>query len=216
MAKYDYSKWEPMLRNAYANRSIGVLKKISKESGIPVASLKYHARAVLRLHPMLARDRINRPWEEKEIDILENHGEKSLQVIRGKLKRCGFSRSLSAIETRLALLRVRATRTEYITLADFSVRMGYEDTMAARRWEKSGLIKSRKQVMTERNNGNGFRYVSRKSIRDFLLNHPAAYDHRRIDWIWALDILTGKDVGMGAISDSCGNGYEIQQATAGY
>ena len=39
---------------------------------------------------MLARDRINRPWEEKEIDILENHGEKSLQVIRGNSKDADF------------------------------------------------------------------------------------------------------------------------------
>jgi hypothetical protein len=211
---YDYSKWEPMIRNAYANRSIGALKIISNESGIPVGSLKYHALSVLRLQRMIAVDRHNKPWEVKEIDIIENHGEKSLRAISRRLRNAGFKRSPCAIETKLAQLRVRATRTDYITLNDFSLRMGYEQKTAADKWVKRGLIEAKMEVMTSRNRSVGFRYVSRAAIRKFLINHPTAYDHRRIDWVWALDILTGKEVGKGAISDSCGSGYVTDYSVA--
>ena len=104
-----------MIRKAYTNRSIGALKIISNESGIPVGSLKYHALSVLRLQRMIAVDRHNKPWEVKEIDIIENHGEKSLRAISRRLRNAGFKRSPCAIETKLAQLRVRATRTDYIT-----------------------------------------------------------------------------------------------------
>lgn len=211
--RYDYTRWEPMIRKAYANRSIGALKIISNESGIPVGSLKYHALSVLRLQRMVAVDRHNKPWEEKEIDIIENHGEKSLRAIRVRLKKAGFCRSPCAIETKLSLLRIRATRTDYITLADFSARMGY-DPKSADRWVKRGLIKTKKQVMTSRSSGIGFRYISRNEIKNFLIDHPAAYDHRRIDWNWALDILTGKEIGKGAIADSCGSGYVTDYSVA--
>ena len=200
-----------MLRKAYANRSVGALQLISNESGIPVGSLKYHARSVLRLPPMAAVDRHNRPWEEDEIDIIETHGEKSLKMIGSRLRNAGFKRSPCAIETKLAQLRVRATRADYITLNDFSLRMGYGQKTAADMWVKRGLIEAKMEVMTSRNRGVGFRYVSRAAIRKFLINHPTAYDHRRIDWVWALDILTGKLSGSGAISDSCGSGYAINE-----
>lgn len=75
-SKYDYSGIEEQLKRIYAKRSLGALKKLSERCGIPIGSLKYRARIHLRLPPMIVVDRHKRPWEDREIDILEAYGER--------------------------------------------------------------------------------------------------------------------------------------------
>lgn len=207
-SKYDYSGIDVHLRKIYAQRSLGALKKLSEKYGIPIGSLKYRARIHMRLPPMLAVDRHNRPWEDREIDILEAYGERSIEVISKRLAMAGYPRSPQAIQCQLSNLRIRMTRVDLISSTEFARKLGYHYSVPSA-WIARGLLKAKRELMTANsvNIKDSYCWISRKAARHFLVNHPAAYDHRRItDWLWVLDLLTNQAVGNDAVSDTCGKG----------
>ncbi len=208
-SKYDYSGIEAQLRTIYAQRSLGALKNLADKCGIPIGSLKYHARITMRLPPMRAWDRYNRPWEDREIDILEMYGERSIEVIGKRLAMAGYPRSPQAIQCQLSNFRIRMTRVDLISSAEFARKLGYDNSVPST-WIARGFLKAKRELMRADsvNINESYCWISRKAARHFLVNHPAAYDHRRItDWLWVLDLLTNQSVGADAVSDSCGKGY---------
>ena len=206
--KYEYDKWDDRIRDIYKNRSLRALASLAAESGIPVGSLKERARKNLKLPPMMAIDRFKSPWTEIENDILERYGEMSLRHIQKKLKIAGYSRSFRGIECQLTRLNVRNTRVEIINASEFARRMGYDDSVISRWIEKGWLIVEHHKMYVNPNKGDRkTHWITRKNAKKFILEHVSNYDHRRLDWIWVLDLLTEKAVGGAAVVDSCGTGY---------
>lgn len=207
-SKYDYSGIDDQLKRIYAKRSLGALKKLADKCGIPIGSLKYRARIHLRLPPMIAVDRHNRPWEDREIDILETYGERSIEVISKRLAMAGYPRSPQAIQCQLSNMQIRMTRVDLISSSEFARKMGYDNSVPLA-WIARGLLKAKRELMNARSISikDSYCWISRKAARNFLVNHPAAYDHRRItDWLWVLDLLTNQAIGAEAVSDTCGKG----------
>lgn len=205
--KYEYDKWDDRIRRIYQNRSLKALEQLSKESGIPIGSLKERARNNLKLPPMAFIDRFKRPWTEEENDLLERYGESSLRQIQKKLKIAGYSRSFRGIECQLTRLNVRNTRVEIINASEFARRMGYDDSVISRWIKKGWLIVEHHQMYVNHNKGDRkTHWITRKNAKKFILEHISNYDHRRLDWIWVLDLLTEKAVGGAAVVDSCGSG----------
>lgn len=135
-------------------------------------------------------------WTEEDEAYLErNLHRKSIADIAKHL-----GRTKTAVKLKAKRLGVNKTLQEGYTMRGLCLGLGC-DHHKVEKWLERGWIKGRRRK-TERAEVQGDVWLfTDKNIRDFVISHPNEIDHRRIDWLWMVDLLAGGDYyGLGTLA----------------
>lgn len=124
-----------------------------------------------------------RPWTPQEERFLEDHaGTRLAAWIARQLGRTTTSVVMKVKHERLRL-RIR----EGYTMRDLEMCFGV-DHHAIERWLREGRLRGRRRY---ENGAARDAWVFRdEDLRAFVYNHPTAFDLRRVDQTWFLDLVT--------------------------
>jgi hypothetical protein len=189
--KYNYSEEvDAALKKIYARgdkkRS---LEKLSLKMGIPVESLKQEAGRLGLVLPYKQR-----PWNNPEENkIVERNIHHSCQYIWERLKKAGYGRSITGVRRHVDHLKLKAS-ADLMTTFQLAEAMGVTDA-TVRRWIARGLLRAQvKDNLSEVDTSHGY-LIRRRWARDFIRENPLAFDMKKADQLWLLDIVFEGDIG---------------------
>jgi len=138
----------------------------------------------------IAKTRKEPDWGERELKILERSAHLSPERIALRLKRYGFSRSVTGIvlkRKRMRFLRNLHGWSKRQVAACFGV-----DDHAISRWIRLGYLKAKRRgtKRVEAQGGDHW-FIKDKWLRDFIVNNVAEIDFRKVDKFWLVDLLAG-------------------------
>lgn len=192
---------ETKLRKVYSlpfkskkRQELGIpsIKDAAHDLNVPPYILKRFAREL-----GLTRTK-DLPWSDEEIKILDEQGYKSTAGLARIFRQNGFKRTEVGIEL------MRARRQSHKASPFFSLgslaRLFGVDGHIVKNWVEKGWLKAEYKE-TKKNRGEGdrsgdTRIADKDSIYRFVVDHPEAFDLRRVDQLWFLHIVTKGDVGF--------------------
>lgn len=122
-----------------------------------------------------------RPWTEEEEEFLEaNLSHLAVLTLARRLRR-----SPTAIAVKAKRLGLRKRDGAYTARA---VAQGFGvDDHAVVRWIDAGMLKARR-----RNSGRprDMYFISDRAVKDFVRGYPLAFDLRKVDQLWFMDLVT--------------------------
>jgi hypothetical protein len=135
------------------------------------------------------------PWTEEEDDIISEKAALRPAMIVRALARRGFKRSETAVVVRLKRIGSSTGRnadTEHYSATALSKLFGLDGHVVTR-WITEGrlIAKRRGTERTERQGGDEWK-VHRRSVRQFVIENPAAIDLRKVDKFWFIEMLAGR------------------------
>jgi hypothetical protein len=172
-----------------------VVKELAARYGVPRWKISRRACHLA----LTAKQRKEPDWSDRELKILERSAHLGPQVIQRHLKAKGFYRSESGI------VMQRKRRRFLQNLHGYSANQVAQcfgiDNKSITRWIHLGYLKATKRGTgrTSRQGGDIY-YIKNKSIRDFILEYLPLIDIRKVDKYWFVDLLVGKDQGVGPLS----------------
>lgn len=186
---------ETVLRKLYSepfntkNRTLPGVKETAKSMGYPG---HVFCRFALELGLTKAKEK---SWSEAEIDILDQHGYKSLPTLAGIFRAAGFSR------TQTAILLMRQRRGSHKSSPFYSLqalaRLFGVDRHKVVGWVEQNWLQAEYRATPdpEATDMKGEIRVARKdSIYRFIVEHPEAFELRKVDQLWFLHLVTRGDV----------------------
>lgn len=194
--RQESSEWiDAALKRAYRSHRPN-LKKLSKELDRTVAWLKLRA-GILGVRHYYEGSRIWTSEEDKILTELIEDGN-AISTIQKKIRKLGYFRSLPAIQTRVCLLKIGFNRdgwTATEVAGFFSI-----DIHSVLKWiDKGWLRASRKPgpscvIPDQIDERRKWFSIADKDISKFMLEHPHAWDHRRMKVEVLIDLLCGRKV----------------------
>jgi len=175
-----------LIREAYVRLRAGdrsALKAASWEIGWPRG-------AVCKRGAELGLARVKeRPWSERELEILEKHGHLAPTGIQRKLSDAGFARSVAAIQIKINRDRIKGNLEGY-SACQLADALGV-DVRKVLRWIQQGFLRAERRG-TQRlpQQGGDTWWITDKSVRHFVLRFPEEIDLARVEKIWFLNIVT--------------------------
>lgn len=137
-----------------------------------------------------------KPWSEKEIEILQECSDLGLPAIQRRLKRAGFERTKSAIHIKRTRWALKGT-SPWFSANAVAILFGI-DRHEISRWIGLGYIKARLKEQEQVNSDRRTWLIHESDIRRFILEHPTEFDIRKItDQVWFLDLVTNGKIGGG-------------------
>jgi len=126
------------------------------------------------------------PWSDAELRILERWAWMSDERIRLKLKAAGFIRSATAIHLKLRRMRFKAG--SWYSASSLASAFGV-DIHQVTRWIASGLLRAQRRgsARTPQQGGDTW-LITEKDVVRFIHQNPTAYDIRKADQCWFLDL----------------------------
>ena len=198
--KQGSSEWiDAALRRAYRS-SMPRLTKLAKELDRTPGWLKWRA-GVLGIRRETGP--YNRPWEQEEQRILEEGVEKGspLSTIHKKLRMAGYSRSLTAIRSRIDKQGLGLSRSQW-TANEVGQLLGV-DSHSVSGWIQKGWLSAHRTVgpsaecwPDEIEERRKLYAITPAALRKFMRAYPRAWDHRRVRIEVLLDLLCGGDDGL--------------------
>lgn len=192
--------WTPerdqLLRERYDSRLKGRAAEIATALGWPAWVVKNRAGRLGLAHPG-PKDR--RDWTPKEESFLRNHA--GSRHVHWMAKRLG--RSETSVVLKLKRMQISRRWREGSTLRDLELCFGC-DHHAIDRWIRAGWLHGRRRGT--RRNGNGGRgngpadpwVFTDEHILAFVREHPTAFELRKVDQEWFLDLLLGGSMNGGS------------------
>lgn len=165
------------------------VKKLAAQIRWPVWALRVRARQL-----GIARTK-DRPWCERELNILQRFAWMCPSRIQMKLKAAGFHRTQTAIDIKLDRTYARRN-TPFFTATSLAGLFGVDGHVVTR-WIKLGYLAASRRG-TDRHEGNGgdMFQIHEKEVYKFVLARPTEIDIRKVDQMWFLDLVTeGKIAG---------------------
>jgi hypothetical protein len=136
-------------------------------------------------------------WTPEDEAFLErNLHNKSIAEIAKTL-----GRTKTAVKLKAKRIGVNKTMQEGYTMRGLCMALGC-DHHKVERWLEYGWLKGKRRK-TERSKAQGgdVWYFTDRDIRKLIVMHPTEIDHRRIDWLWMVDLLAGGDFnGIGSLA----------------
>jgi len=132
-------------------------------------------------------------WQPAEDDIVTAGVDAGLNAggIHKRLHNAGHRRSLNAVVSRIKTLELSAHR-HWWTANQVAMAMGY-DVGAVTRWIEKGWLRAKRRPgltsLMENNDARFFWAIAPAAVRDFMLEHPEAWDHRKMHKEVLLDLL---------------------------
>ena len=177
------------IKRAYSSGRPG-LADLSRRVNRPVGWLKWRA-GVLGVRRQLAGG--GALWTADEDAILTACSDAGMSVtaMQSRLKKAGFARSVSAVSCRLITLDLGFSR-EWWTARNVAQVFGIDDH-AVIRWIQKGLLRATRKAGNSNRDPDPERlamYAIRPDdVRKFMVENPAAWDHRRMRKEVLLDLL---------------------------
>jgi len=178
-----------------------VVRKFAERIGYPDWKIKRYAQR----QGWVIRRKKEPDWSAAELEILTDNAHRGLSGIQAKLKAAGFARTLSGIVQKRKRLRLPANLSGHSArgvAACFGV-----DVKTVIRWIGHGYLRAIKRG-TERtaNQGGDYWFIKDKWVRDFIVEHLAEVDLRKVDKYWFVDLLAGDKLGLGPLGASGAQG----------
>lgn len=179
MAKQLYH-WRPeddaVIRERYDSRT-ATITALAALLGKPRHQIKVRARIL-----GVARPQQKGPWTNREISYLEaNLSRRSVENIAEHL-----GRSVTAVAVRAKRLGVNKTTDGY-TCQSLAIAFGIDDA-TVRRWIRRGLLKAGRRHTHYQYDSY---YISQDAVRRFVCTYPLAFNLRKVDQLWFIDLLAG-------------------------
>ena len=181
--KYAWSpERDQVLRNRYDGRVRGRAAEIAVTLGVPVHTVKQRAAQLGLTHPCDDR----RDWTAEEVAFLEEHaGARHVSWLARRLKR-----TTSSIVQKLKRLKVsRFVRVGY-NMSGLELCFGVEHRVIER-WIREGRLRGRRIPGPGPHHQWTFKDTA---ILRFVRENPTAFELRRVDQTWFLDLLFSRGV----------------------
>lgn len=185
-----------MIREAYAlgaaarkpgEKGKAYVTCLAKKLGWPYWALQKEAQR-LGVTRIKADD-----WSEEELEILQRNAHWTPSTIRQRLKSAGYLRSITAISMKRTRLNLFKSH-DYMSPFDLAKNcFGVAQDVVAR-WIKRGWLRAMERKDTER--GDNCYWIKQQWVYDFVVKHPLAFDLRKVDQLWFIDLLTNGNVGV--------------------
>lgn len=190
---------ETVLRKVYSlpfkskkRQDLGIpsIQDAARDLSVPSYTLKKFAREL-----GLTRTK-DLPWSEEEIKILDEQGYKSTAGLNRIFRKKGFVRTEVGIELMRARRRSHKA-SPYFSLNAIARLFGVDGHLVTDWVEKGWLRAEYKETKKNKGDGDGrgdTRVADKNSIYRFVVEHPEAFDLRRVDQLWFLHVITKGDV----------------------
>ena len=128
-------------------------------------------------------------WSPEEEHILFICGHLTWSAVQARLVAAGFRRSCSAIAVKMTRLRVKRNLDGYSAYA-LSIAFGV-DVHKVLNWIRRGLLEGERRgtARTMVQGGDSW-WITRKSVKRFVLRYPEEVDLCKVEKFWFLDLLT--------------------------
>lgn len=175
--------FDGVVTEAYSKlRSNGDLKALSRAAdvlGVPIWHVKTRGRE-------LGLSRVKeKPWSEREIEILEAAAWRTDRWLARKLQSLGFPRTPTAVHLKLKRMNLRANVDGY-NQRQLAQAFGVDGGTISR-WVKFGWLHGSRRG-TER--ADDLWYFSHAAVRKFAMMHPDEIDLCKVEKFWFLDLIT--------------------------
>lgn len=198
--RQESSEWiDAAIKRAYRQPK-PELKRLAREVDREVGWLKWRAG-------MLGVRRVAeqpwRRWTDAEIDLLRDGIERgyALSTLHRQLHQAGFQRSLSATADHIGKLRIGWNRAWY-TASEVGQLLDH-NMKSVTQWIEKGQLSARRGVgIASEAHADDLEtrrlcyQITIPSLRKFLVQHPRAWDHRRVRIEVLLDLLIGGEHGL--------------------
>ncbi len=131
------------------------------------------------------------PWLPGEIEIIREAAHLTPKALRARLLRAGFNRTPTAILVKLK--RIGADRLDpgHCTANALAGFMGVDPRTVTDWIAKGWLIAGRRGTARTEVQGGDHHWIHYRHVRDFVVNHAARVDIRKVDKFWFIDLLAG-------------------------
>ena len=197
-ARYDWTLIDPVIKQIYESGKRGVIKAVMRKYDIPATTIRYRARK-LGLNSMIYQGRESpRRYCAKEKEILIRNHDRPVSIILQQLNEAGFKRSAKSVanyltllrkETRIPSLQEHRDTINIMTTCEISELMGVSSNNILRKIKEGLLYATEQEVDKEGARTRRF-LIRRKDLRNFLINYPAHWDHRKCNQFFLIDILS--------------------------
>jgi hypothetical protein len=131
-----------------------------------------------------------RPWEDEELEILEENARYEPLTIKKRLEKAGYQRSTASIVLKRKRMRLLSNLkgmsaclcAEFLG-ADLHVVLNYI---------RSGLLKA--EVIRQDKEGKANYYIREKNLRVFIINNPDVIDLRKVEKYYFIELLVNGGV----------------------
>ncbi len=196
--KYRFTQaQDDEIARVYRAGIFGGNQRLARQYGVSPSLISSRA-AILGLPPLsnMTRRVTQATWQDEELSLVRRHLGKPIAKIRAELRKIGYARNERAI---VDLIRRQRRDGEWPTFSELLEEQDcylVADIMAGlgvcrdrvNRWIRKGLLKADKMK-----GGDGWYRVRRKDLRAFLVTYVAHWDHREIDRLWLIDVLSEDD-----------------------
>ena len=167
----------------------GAIREVAERFGVSPSIIKYRAT---KLGLVRHRDP-NHFWTPAEDEILQESIQYGLNTVKARLKRAGYSRTLSAISNRRFLLGINNLEHPDIINAVGAAKVLGVGEKVVGNWIRNGLLKAEKRKLYKPDTRDPYQWsIRHRDLRKFLINNPSKWDMRRVQYHhWLLELLAG-------------------------
>jgi hypothetical protein len=194
--KYKYH-WTPamddQIRQAYelhlaTRKKASIKDTLARRWGFPPYAVQQRAS---KLGLCRAKEK---PWDERELALLEMHSWKSEERISQILRAAGFARSANAIHVkRVRQLGQRRRDYPFYSAHALGKLMGI-DSHQVTRWIGTGMLRARKRGTKRGPHQGGDEWaIYPADVRAFIVGNPLGFDIRKVEQLWFMDLLTNRE-----------------------
>jgi len=142
---------------------------------------------------LIAKQKKQPPWSEREVAILERHAHKTPEIIQKHLKLNGSERSVVAIVLKRRRMRF-LSNLDGQSATDVALCFGV-DMKTVKRWILKGYLKAgRRGTARSDSQGGDMYWIKERDILSFIRDYVDVIDLRKVDKWWFVGILTAEDL----------------------
>ena len=131
------------------------------------------------------------PWSEREIGVLEQWGHLCPEVIRRKLKKAGFPRTVTGIVLKRKRMNLTAPYSDHgFTATKLAQAFGVDSKVVTGWIEKGWLVAGRRGSGRTPQQGGDMWWITRRAVRRFIIESVDVIEIAKVDKWWLVDILT--------------------------
>jgi len=180
--------WMPIIKKMYLDEATdrGKVGRLAKKIGVPRTKLTNIARSNGWIPVKMAGD-YHRAWCDKEDELIIRNGHCAPITTQRRLKKYGYSRSISAIEVRRAKLRA-CSYSDGMSAQELAMCMGVDSHIVLRAI-KAGKLKAKRKEGYEGQKVDWF--ILPKAVREYIKTWLPEIDLRKCEKFWLVDVLAG-------------------------
>jgi hypothetical protein len=164
-------------------RSLPTLRELGRTIGWPKEVV---VRRAMELG--LTRSRIDDWWSAEEFALLERYAHLTPNRISIRFAKAGYKRSAVAINLQIKRKHLRSSHDFYS--ANYLAELFGVDRHLIARWIRLKYLKAKPRGTDRGPECGGDEYLLKDEwVRDFVMSHPTAFDIRKVDQVWFLNML---------------------------